>query len=131
VKLHTHECNFWTQSVISTRTSVIYIRRVWFIYVECDLFTKSVIFTRRAWFLNTECNFYTHRVILTRSVWFLRAECSFQTQYDVETQKFDYETLSCDFNTHKSDLYTQRFWYVWVWLRQGCDLHTHEWYVTR
>jgi hypothetical protein len=57
---HTHECNFWTQSVISTRTSVIYIRRVWFLYPlkntkkywrKClicatTIFTWSVIFTQ-------------------------------------------------------------------------------------
>jgi hypothetical protein len=44
---HTHECNFWTQSVISTRPSVIYIRRVWFIYVECDFHAQSLISQHR------------------------------------------------------------------------------------
>jgi hypothetical protein len=34
---HTHECKFWTQSVISTRTSVIYICRVWFLHAECNV----------------------------------------------------------------------------------------------
>jgi hypothetical protein len=44
---HTHECNFWTQSVNLTRTALIYIRRVWFIFVECEFHTQSVISTHR------------------------------------------------------------------------------------
>jgi hypothetical protein len=43
---HTHECNFWTQSVISTRTSVIYLRRVWLPHAECDFYPQSVISKR-------------------------------------------------------------------------------------
>jgi hypothetical protein len=49
---HTHECNFWTQSVHSTCTSVIYMRRVRLLHTECNFYTQSVISTRKVWLLH-------------------------------------------------------------------------------
>jgi hypothetical protein len=67
---HTHECNFWTQSMISTRTSVIYICTVRFLHALCDLIThksdfyaQSVILTRMS--VTTTCT----SVIYTRTSW--------------------------------------------------------------
>jgi hypothetical protein len=77
---HTHESNFGTQSVISTRT---------------------------VWFINAQCDFYTQSVISTRKVWLLHAECNLQTQCDFDTQKCNNDTYNCDFNTQNSDFYTQ------------------------
>jgi hypothetical protein len=70
---HTHECNFWTQSVISTRTSVIYICRVRFPHEKCDFYTKSVISTRSVMLKRTNVISSRTRVFLyfsTRRVWF-------------------------------------------------------------
>jgi hypothetical protein len=94
---HTHECNFWAQSVILTRTSVIYTCILCFPHAECDFYTWCVIFTRRVCFIHAECNFHTH--------------C------DVETHKCDYDTYNCDF-THTRVISTCRvwWWHVWVWL---------------
>jgi hypothetical protein len=113
-------------SVISTRTSVIYICRVRFPHAECD--------------------FYTQNVISTRKVLFLHAECNFHTQCDVEMHLCNFDAYDCEFNTHKSHKYTQsvmltrmsvimRLIRVKTSLRVEitvvCDVHTHTVMNTR
>jgi hypothetical protein len=91
---------------ISTRTSVIYTRRVRFDTYECDydthesdvflcdVYTHTVMNTRtsviserkvwfqhaRVWFIYVGCDFHTLSVISTRRVWLPHAECDFYTQ---------------------------------------------------
>jgi hypothetical protein len=83
--VHTHECNFWTQSVISTRTNVIYIRRVWFFKTECNFQTQCDFNTHKYDYDTHNCDFHTQSVISTRKVWFLHAECHFYTQSVIST----------------------------------------------
>jgi hypothetical protein len=45
---NTHECNFWTQNVISIRTSVIYVCRVWFLHAECNFHTLYDVETHKS-----------------------------------------------------------------------------------
>jgi hypothetical protein len=40
-------CDVYMHAVMNTRTSVIYERKVWFIYVECNFYMQSLIRTRR------------------------------------------------------------------------------------
>jgi hypothetical protein len=58
---HTHEFNFWTQSVISTRTSVIYLRRVWFPHAECNFQTQFNFDTHKCDYDTYNCDFNTHK----------------------------------------------------------------------
>jgi hypothetical protein len=87
-------CDVHTHTMMNTRTRVISERKVWFQHA-------------RVWFIYVECELYTQSVIATRRVWFLHAECNFQTQCDFDTHKCDDETYNCDCNTHNSDYYTQ------------------------
>jgi hypothetical protein len=85
---HTHKCNCWSQSVISTRTSVIYI-------------IQSAISTLKVWFLHAECNFHTQCDGETH-------KCDFITQKsDFYTHECDLHTHECDLHTHECDLHTQ------------------------
>jgi hypothetical protein len=84
---HKHECNFWTQRVISTRTSVIYIRKVRCSHVECDFDTQK-------------CTYDTTTVFQHAQEWFLHAEC------DYDTQECDNDTTKL--NTHELNFNTMR-----------------------
>jgi hypothetical protein len=61
---------WWTQSEISTRTSVIYIYRVRFPHAECDFYTQCDVLKRKNvnTTLTTEISTRT-RVISARRVW--------------------------------------------------------------
>jgi hypothetical protein len=78
-------CDFTRIVVIlslTTRSSVIYTRRVKFLHAECNFntygcdfnthkisfYTQSKFSTRRVEFSHAECNFYTQSVIFTRRV---------------------------------------------------------------
>jgi hypothetical protein len=63
----THECNFWTKSVNSTRTSVIYISIVRFPHAECNFPTQSMICTQ----------FYTFNLFLWKkhTLWLFTVLC--------------------------------------------------------
>jgi hypothetical protein len=144
------------QRVISTRKSVISTRRVLFLHAESDFFTQSVISTRsvisidrnvistfqhaKDWFLYAEYDFtrgvwfphtrviwhvcvwiwlsrvwFIHEVWFIREVWFLHAGCNFHTQCDFDTHTCDHDALDCDFNRHKGDFYTQSgILHVWA-----------------
>jgi hypothetical protein len=60
--------------MITTRSSVIYTRRVGFPHAECDFYTHNVTYTRNM--ISTgdynrhENDFYLHSTIFTRKVWF-------------------------------------------------------------
>jgi hypothetical protein len=107
---HTNECEFWTQSVISTwtsvistRTSVIYTCRVRFLLEECDFYSQSV-------FSHAECDFYTQSVISTRSVMLKRTIVII--------------LLTTEISTRTRVISTHRVWYwhIWVWL-----WHSRNW----
>jgi hypothetical protein len=128
---HSHECNFGTQSAISTRTTMIYTRRLrcWHVWVwlwhesdydtqnhtmrveitlVCDVYSHNVMHTC------TSVIFWNQSVIFARSVWFLPAEWNYTQKCDNDTyncdkntQKCNNDTYNCDLKTHKSDLYTQ------------------------
>jgi hypothetical protein len=95
----THECNFdpldcdlYTKSLISTRTSVIITR-------------PRLVSIRRVRLSHADCDF-------TRRVCFLHKLDTYACEYD--PHKCDFYTLECysnvqecDLNTHKIDLYMQ------------------------
>jgi hypothetical protein len=72
--VHTHKCNFWTQSVISTSTSV---------NAKCDFHTQSEISTHRV----------ISRMTYTRRVWFIHifihAESDFHTQSEISKRRVE------------------------------------------
>jgi hypothetical protein len=104
----THECNFWTQSVILTHTCVIlthmcviYTRRVWFLHAvwvqnaqewflhaECDIYTESVIFGRNVWFRHAKIWLRHSRLWFQYAEeWFLHVYCAFPTQSAISTRR--------------------------------------------
>jgi hypothetical protein len=60
-----------THTVISTRTSVIYIHRVWFLHAGCNFHTQCDVETQKCDYDTHDCDFNNpSRVISTRRVWF-------------------------------------------------------------
>jgi hypothetical protein len=74
-----HECNFWMQSVIPTRTSMIYVCRVWFPHAECDFYTQSNV--------HTQCDVKMHK-------------CDYDT-HDCDFNTHNFYTYECDYITHE------------------------------
>jgi hypothetical protein len=82
---------FYTQSVMSTHTSVI----------ECE-YDTSVNMTLKSMITTCSSVFYTRRVR------FLYIQCDFDRhECDYNTHECDFNTHKCDFNTHKIDFYIQ------------------------
>jgi hypothetical protein len=81
--VHTHECNFNTHSVFTTRTVRFIHERVWFLHAECYFSTQSVI-------LHEKCNFHPQTKIL-------QADCNFHTQEcKLDTYAWEYDTQEYD-----------------------------------
>jgi hypothetical protein len=96
-------CDVHTHTVMNTRTSVIYERkvwfqhaRVWFIYLECNFYTQSVIATRRVWFPNAVWFWHAQMWLRHLQLWFQQAQNWFlHAECDVDTYECDYGTCTC------------------------------------
>jgi hypothetical protein len=114
-------------TVISIRTRVIYIRRVWFIQAVCNFYTRIV------WFPYTDCDFYTQVLISERKVWFQHAQvwfihtgCDFNTQRDFETHKCD-NVLTPVISTRTRVISTRRVQFLHVeFQHDACDFKTNH-----
>jgi hypothetical protein len=109
---HTHKCNFWKQSVNSTRTSVIYLRSViftrtvWFLHAEYNFQKQCDFGTQKCDYDTYNCDFYIHMSdFYTQSVMLTRMSMTLTkvilTLVRVKTAPLRVEiTLLCDFHTH-------------------------------
>jgi hypothetical protein len=89
-------CDVHTHTVMNTRTSVIYLRRVWSPHAECDFYTQSNFHSQSA--------ISTRRVWLPNAVWFWHAQMWFQPAQERLTHaECDVDTYECDHDTHESD----------------------------
>jgi hypothetical protein len=82
--VHTQELLNFAFFVISTRSSVIYTRRVRIPHAECDLYTQNVISTRSVSSTGTNVISTRTRLNSTHRVLFPKAECDFHTHYTVK-----------------------------------------------
>jgi hypothetical protein len=140
------ECDFHTQSVISTCTSVITPRTyvisthtVWFWHArvsfqrtECSFYTQTGTSTRNSvisirmrvvwhawlWLPPEKCDFYTKNVIITRRVWFVHAEGVFHTQSVIST-------CSSIMTPHTNAISTHT---VWFWRARVLFQHEIVWF---
>jgi hypothetical protein len=147
--IHT-ECNFYTQIVISTRTSVIITRPSVVLHAEyafytheskfdtyaceydthkCDFYTLECFSNTQECDLNThKINFYTHRAISTHTSVILTPTNVITTlrvwfihaECDVHIQRLILHA-ECDFSTHECNFDTNECDYDTL----GCDFHTH------
>jgi hypothetical protein len=91
-----------THSVMFTRTLWFQHARVWFIYLECDFYTQSVISTRKVWFLHKECNFHTHSDVETQKCDNDTHDCDFNThKSDFYTQSVMLTRMSVILHSRK------------------------------
>jgi hypothetical protein len=126
-EMFAHNVMFHTHSVIDTRMSVIFERKVWlqhasvwFIHVECDFHTQSVISTRRVLFPHAVWFWHAQMSLRHLQLWFLHAEC------DVDTHECDYDTHDCDYDTHTCQNHTLCVEIILVY-----DVHMHSVMDTR
>jgi hypothetical protein len=132
---HTYKCNFWTQSVISIHTSVIYISKVRISHAECDFHTQSVTSTRRLTLLHAQ-------------EWFLHAERDVDTYKWWHSRKWLWHSYvvkphsacrnhSCVCDVHTRTVMNTRTSVIsernlcistrWVWfIYAECDFHTQS-----
>jgi hypothetical protein len=103
-----------------------------FLHADCDFHSQSVISTRRVWFY-TQSGIYTHTsVILTRKSVIMKLTSVIHARSNVIytrrmsfahavlfwPHKCDYDTYECAINIQKSDFYTQsvistrRVWFI-------------------
>jgi hypothetical protein len=111
---NTHECDFYTHSVLFLCTSVISThigisrRSVTLTRTSAISTSKSVTLT------GTSVIMPRKSVIFTRRVWFLHAECDFHIhECDIDTYEIDIDTneCECEYETHECDFYSHELYF--------------------